>query len=489
MKRFFLFFALVSLIYTAGSQNITKTIGQENKKINVGQINGMKILGKDDGLTIAVTNKYNSVLGNYIKKECQILALDENTNIVRSLEIPETKDHTIVASSIYEGKIYILTQYEKRHDVTFQRYVIDSKQMTLVGEPTTILSYQTQRKDNDYNWVEQSPNGLLTGFIHITTNRKSDKFEAYEMLLDEEMNVEWRHEYPIYSLSNIFVSDDGEILTFGKSAWQKGQPSKIYFSLITADNSSDYSEDTRLAITDSRLISYNNGKLLGTGIGVTPTNNEGVEYFGFVLDTKKSTVNISYQPLTDVDKNVYSDFDLGRRVITPSTDALVMRHCKATDFGGVCTIQQRWAVQICNQNGGCSVTYYMSGTIVYGLDDNGEIIWHHPIRSNCLQKNNNLLLANSLLVKGNDIFFLQSENPKWPATYDIKKSEKTFKVSKGSKVIGVYHIDANGAISKYNELLLKKGILAGSMEVVDDEYIGFLSLGKGATMIKMSINN
>ncbi len=455
------------------------SIGTEDKKIKWPQVNGMIIVGQQDGLTLGVTNRYTRVINNYIKREIMVVALNDNMNTVRSIEIPDTKDRYAQTATFYEGKIYILTSRKEKGNVYYERIAVDPATMQQIGEIKSIYTYTSERKDDSYQWIEQSPNGTLSALVHITTNRKSDKFEAVEIMLDEEMNIEWRRDYPIYSLTNMMVTDDGEIITLGSGK------AGVYISVLNESNSIDIQEKTSVTVTNTKLIGYKDGKILGIGIGVNRDDKNDIQYFGISADVKKQEINIGYQSLTDADKNVFRNNDIGRKAYTPGFETLDLLHCQPTDFGGVATIQCRWAVETCNQNGGCSITSYISGILIFGVDQNGDIVWHHAIRS--AQKQNGLFshLTNALCVEGNDVYFLTAESPKWPTHYTIEKKVKFKKMNNGTKSLAVYHINANGAITKNVEKMKKALVINDNTKKFGDTHIGFIIYSSGIAMIKM----
>lgn len=482
MKKISFFLLFVTMFAMAGAQNINQSVSKQNGKTNIAEFKNIILVGEQNGKTIGVTNRYTSLLGKYIKKECKVVAFDNDMNISGTLDIPKTKDHENLAATLYNGKVYILTRRSDRSEVVYERFVVDPTTMQLSEEPTVLYRYTSQRKDDNYYWANQSPDGMLTGLIHITTNRKNDKFEAVEFLLDEEMKVEWQQEYPIYSLSHLIVTNDGELVTIGNDGAKTGTRSNIYISILDADNAIDMSETLNVTVTNNRLISYSDGKVLATGFGVNTRNTDDIQYFGIAADNKLQQINVSYKSLTDNEKNVFVNRNYGSKPKTPATEAMIMRHYEPTEFGGVCTIHIRWNETICNQNG-CRLTAYQEGVLIYGIDKDGEIIWHHPIRSSSKEKNSELTISSSLCVDGNNVYFFQSESPKWPQTYNMDKKLKTFVLNNGSKNIGVYRINSDGKITKNVLTLAKKNVLSCSLQRNGEKYTGFLSTGKGVSRI------
>lgn len=485
MKRTTLLLLFVSVLMMAGAQNKTYSVGALNKKFNYAEASNMIILGQQDGLTIGVTNRYAGVLKNYFKKELKVVAIDENTNIVRSIEIPETKDCYIQTATYYDGKVYILASHREKHSTYYDRYVVDATTMQTIGEKKNIYTYTSERKDDSYQWVSQSPNGTLAALVHITTNRKSDKFEAVEILLDEEMNIEWQRDYPIYALSNMMVTDDGEIITLGYSGQKAGTKSRISISVISESNAYDLREETTVTIWDIRLAGYKNGKILGMGLGLNASDKNEINYFGISADIKSQAINIGYQSLTDNDKCVYNNIDYGKRARNVNIDALRLRHCQLTGTGAVATLTNSWIVETCNQNGGCSIKSYCEGIIIFGIDDNGNIIWHHGIRKSMKQNGYPTMMSEAVCVEGNDVYLIQSESPKWPTSYSVSKRVKTQKMNTGTKVLAKYHINADGEIEKSVEAIEKSASFDSNTYKTDSKHIGFLLNSSGASIVNI----
>lgn len=489
MKKVLLTLAFAVLSTLAIGQPLTINYGNEWKKNNVREVNDMTFVGEYNNYTIATTSRYSVLMNYYAKKECMLLALDKDMNIAKSLVIPESKDDEIIAASINNGKAYLLTYHTEKKKESFNRWVVDLESMAVEGTATEIFNYSKERKDNTYQWVAQTEDNSVTGLVFITTNKKSDKFESKQFLFDEEMKLEWQREYPLYSVSQILVTEDGEIVTLGRSVEKEKNASKIYATVINDDNAQDVSATANLMVTDTRLISYSKGKILMMGMGVNVSNSKDTRYFGATIDIASGEMNASYRSLSQLDLNVFNGDNKGRKSDPIAYDAFVMQHCKATQFGAVGTLQVRWAVETCNSQGACNVKYYQQGVLLFAINDEGEFLWHYPIRSDYAENGLSMLIGNSLIAKGDDIYFLQTEHAKWPATYDLTKSMKTLKIHKGSKMIGIYHVAPDGSMTKTKEQLTKKTVLVGKAKNFNNSYIGFLSKGKGVTPIELKIEN
>lgn len=468
-------------------QTLTVEYGDEWKKTNVSEINDMDFVGTYNNYTIATSHRYATFIGNYMKKECMVLALDNNKKISKNLLIEESKDDEVLASSINNGKLYLLTYRKDGKKESFNRWVVDLESMSVEGKSVELFANTRERKDDTYHWVAQTEDKSVTGLVFITTNRKSDKFDARQFLLDEEMNIEWQHDYPLYSISHILVTEDGEILTLGRSVENDKARSNIYVSLINEDNSHDVSVATNLVVYNTRLLCYRKGKVLFMGLGHSVNDDEDVRYFGGSIDMAKGELKASYKSFTQLEWNVFNGDNQGRNSDHLHCDKFMMPNCQATDFGAVGTVQARWSVETCNTQGACNIKSYLQGVMLFAIDDEGEILWHFPIRSDYAENGLPCLTANSIIVKGNDVYFLQTEHAKWPETYNLAKSMKTLKLQRGSKVIGVYHVTPDGEMSKTRTQLSMKAVLAGSAKPFNNGIIGFLTTGKGVTPVGLKL--
>ena len=485
MKRIFILVMMIATFATAAAQSFNMTVGNENKKVNVAEVDAMKVVGKEGGLTIVATNQYASVLGAFAKKSCVVMALDDDMNIVRMAELPETKDCYVQAATMNDGKVYVLTSNTSRKGTVFERFEVDVATMQTVGAATKIFEYSKERKDANYYWVAQSEDGSLTGLVNITTNRRSDKFEATEMLLDEEMKIEWSRDYPIYSLTNLMVTEEGQLVTIGVGGNKDEKENRVYVSVIDETNAMDMRGTTKTVVEGVRLASFKNGKALAIGYGINPEDKREIRYMGIMADTKTQEIKVNVRSLTEEERCVFGNLNLGKSPKKLNSDFFLLDHCQATEYGAVGTLQQRWSVERCDNKGNCSITSYGMGIVVFAIDNDGEFVWHHAIRSNLIQGGYPMLVKNALCVDGGDVYFMQTENPKWPATYDISKSVSKQKTNGGSKAIGIYHIGANGAIEKSVKTLDQKAVLSRTMYKIDDTYIGFTAQARGARMVKI----
>lgn len=459
----------LAVLVSAGAQQMNKQIGAENKKYSSWQIDEMIIVGKYDSLTIGVTKNYKSIAQNV-----QVIAFDDNMNMVHSVDIPDTKlDHAEMAS-IFEGKIYILIFHYKKWDGSYEynRAVLDAKTLTLIGEPNTVFSYKHKSSEEHYLWASQSPDGLLAAIIDISVVERKDKYAAVEILLDEEMNIEWQRDYPIYWLSNMMVTNDGEIITLGRS---KGKgANKIYFSVIDQNNGIDISQQTSVAIEKTDLICYRDNKILAVGFGNDPENKREIKYFGISADTKTSTVNIDYKTVTNNDKCVFDGVDLGKKLDPRKNYYLKLKNCKETDYGAVATLvnyPNKYDINIV-------------GMLVFAIDKNGSIIWNKMVRNNLFSKYEPTKLFYALCVEGSDTYLVGTESHKGPATYTVDKKINKQNLNSGGKGIAIYHFDANGSVTKKLDILDKPMFFGKHVKKIGDEYVGFITTVNGVSMIK-----
>ena len=488
MKKIIFTLAFAMMATLGMAQTINIEYGADWKKSNVQEINDMKLVGEYKDYTVATSHRYAAFIHIYVKKECMVLLLDKDMKIAKSLLIEGSGDDEVMAASVNEGKLYLLTLHQEKSKETVNRWVVNLESMAVEGSAQPQFSQSKERKDKTYHWVAQTDDNAVTGLVIITTNKKSDKFEAYQFLFDEEMNKEWQRDYPLNSMSQVLVTEEGEIITLGRSEEKNRTPSKIYASVITEDNAQDVVVTADLIVTDTRLLRYRKGKVLMMGLGLNVSDPKDVRYFGASIDIDKGEMNASYKSMTQLDLNVFNGDNQGRNSDIIDLDAYVMRHCKATDFGGVGTLQVRWSVERCDNKGSCTIQYFQQGVMVFAISDDGEILWHFPIRSDYVENQIPYLMANSLIVEGDDVYFLQTEHAKWPATYDLSKSMKTLKLQGGSKMIGIYHVSADGRMTKTKQEISKKAVLAGTAKKFNNGYLGYLTTGKGVTPVKIKMN-
>ena len=143
--------------------------------------------------------------------------------------------------------------------------------------------------------------------IHIVTNKKTGTLDGTEILLDEEMNVEWRKDYPIHAMSNMVVTDDGEIIIMGTSKYETQERSKIYISILSAENTNDYSTTAELSVGNTQLVGLSGNKVLAIGAGTSIESKKEVKYFGLALNIVDGLFNISYKTLTSFEKAVFEN--------------------------------------------------------------------------------------------------------------------------------------------------------------------------------------
>ena len=481
MKKTSLLFMMLLSIMTATMAQ-TVSVGAFNKSFNILETQNAKIVGTYNGHYLAVTNNYS---GFFRCLNCMVLEIDDNMNIVRQIEFQDTKGDEVSAASLYEGKVYVLLTHETRNEMTFKRYVVDVASLQLNGDPTVIHKYETVRKDRVYHWVAQSPDKSLTGLVNIVLNKKNDNFTAVEMLLDEEMNVEWRQEYQIRAMDDLMVTNDGELITMGKTVQTRGEASKIFLTHLDADNAQDFSQTIDISIDRVKLISYKNGKILAMAMGISVGDKRSFKYCGIAYDIPKNEANVSYRTLTDEEKCVVYNYKTGGTTREIYSDFMTLTGCEATSEGGAFSIRLIRGVTTCNSQGQCNTVFYGFGSILVGINSNGDVVWHHPIRSYCKNNGVDFFIRSAICESDGNVYYLQSENPKWGESYNIAKKAAKLNPMKGSKALGIYRVTPDGGISKSVQPLEKKLTLTSEIHNIDNTHIGFLTLRKGVSMLKM----
>ena len=470
MKQLFTCIIWVCIIGLASAQSFIENIGSTNSKIKILEAQELIIAGEMDGLIIGVNTNYKRL--NFCM---QAIAIDENSNIVRNLDIPGTKNDSPLAANLYDGKIYILSKRFETFSTsyTYMRYVIDAETMTLIGEPTEVLEITSKSTSANYSWSARSKDGSLTAIINISTTPKGEKYEATEILFDEEMNIEWQRDYPIYSLSSMFVTDDGEIVTIGRS---KGKgPHTLYFSVLNENDIQYLSKQTKLYVYDTYIVSYKDSRILVMGFGTTTDskNDKEINYFGMSVNVETEESEIHYKGFDNTDNNIFYDTKIGKSAKPITINQISLNKCIATEYGAVGTIQ--------------NYLYKSSiGILVFALDNHGNIIWKRDIRFNMKRSNGEVRSGFTIAAKGSNVYLTMSEDPKSPKQYTIEEPSRKTNTSMGAKALSTYKIDAEGNISKSMESLSKPAILDRRLRKVGDKHIGFLTNQSGAAIIKFN---
>lgn len=422
--------------------------------------NGSHIVSMTDNELIIVTHKTMSLLGSYGWQGLQVVVTDTNLNVLRQVDIPDTKLNQVVAANYVDGKVYVLHQL--MIPTRLYRTVVDPVSMT-VGSTGFLLNEINGYDLEYYNSLAQSDNGLFYALSGIWVNSTSKEVSARQILLDEKFQLLWEKQYETSFTNDVFVNDDGMVFLFGYQYDQGSRKTVVELSRL------DVNEERRVTSYASlgevyrlKLLGIVGNTAVASGYIRTPNSPKKTDCFdkmvGVSLNLDTEELKTDVVPFTSDELNVFGNLSTKKENKIGMVDNLVLTSITHTSYGGAMLIQREWKVTTHSTQAPDRDDYFTMGALAMAVDTNGTIIWHKPFRTVCQESNNSMwnhtfFLDAAVRAHGNDVFVFLPESARTPTVYDITNAVKKTKVQLQDHACSIYGISPNGEVSKQVHLL------------------------------------
>ncbi|MCR4827932.1 MAG: hypothetical protein K5864_00535 [Bacteroidales bacterium] len=462
--------ALLPLLSQAQKLEVAQTtIVKKGMPLNQRQLDGIRFFEH-------YANHYYTVVEtpdafNIYAVSVKLVRYDDNLKKNGTLKLEALHNKDVLQISIVDGKMYLLVLDRKgRKDKAglalglscciVDLEAMEMKEMKLLGQMDREGQVMVARSaDKAFYAVASQQWGYNIDNAHV-------------WLYDNRFEVLWDRVVDCGTVSDIAVSDDGEVSLASVSKNR---------AIMTIVDVEDYVMGSvelgdNPAYSASLLMSDKNhivvGGLLAQAVkkGDKVVNYIVSGYYGAALDLRTGKSQAEYRLFTDEELSVLSNahIDKNHKKDRGYTDI----HCRArtsTSYGGAMLLGMAYkeVIEMRNQNGMTTtqIFYRAFGSVLFGVDTTGAITWSRPMRRLAYTKDYNFV--NEILVSRGDMcYLLMNENKsdsKMPYNIDMRAS-KTY-IFHGSTPLSVYRVDARGNVDKKTTKKFPSGM--GVIEVVD----------------------
>lgn len=428
--------ALASHVY---AQNLQASQEMTSKDMNVVSTYLSKGLYMDQGYLYLVTNApAGIVLDSRFFKEAEVQRYDSQGKLLDVAPVEGSKKHAVVASSKVGNTIYMLI-HDGPHKTEnhFYTAAVDVNTMQQVGTPTPVIDDSYGKADDIVISHSQSPNGRYTALLTVVIEKKNGVRPAKVVMLDEKMNKLWEKTYSIRGLSDIKATDQGMAVLVGHSATSDTKSSVVAYYFDKEDEAM-FSQDVKVGpIGAMRILGVVNDYAVVGGY----TEGDRPSCFGLSIDLASG--DMSSPDIHYLDENDASVLDQKK----PNAIGYNISGAE-TSFGGALALQ-RMMVTIIRSQSGSTTNYNLHGTLLFGVDTTGRILWHRNVRTDMFESEGTLWMNYRLEGMGDKVLFVQSEHAKTPDTY-VDEPVRTLKLVNGipETKLAAYVIDTKGSVNK-----------------------------------------
>lgn len=442
----FLLLVMSSFLVVAQSSSPSYRAGELNKGLSNLQAQDCWILSKDHVEVVALT--YDVRLGTW-KKGFEIMVLDTNANVIRSVELPETSFRSSVITANYvDGMAYVILEVEP---FVYQRMAVDTKSMSVVSVETLF----EERSNKDFMSAcmsAKSDNNLFYALNIVWYNKQTDEVFFRQQLLDEKLQLLWEKTYNTLPVFGMKVSDDGELMLLASSYYSDDNRTIIEASFLDVDGESRVEAELCGGEThDLRLMNVVGDWAVCGGLMVANGKRDDIydSMIGMAFNIRTGEVRRHMLPFTEADVNVLHASKLDKNRKEKYAADLYCDEVCATAYGGAYCCRRSWVHVVRYTDGREIYTSHTNGSILFAVDTNGLILWHKPFRTYYVEGTSEHVYANLLTVSdGETVYFICPERKNAPNVYNVQENDSHIKMNIAACSYGVYSINKDGIVTK-----------------------------------------
>ena len=441
MKKYILIAAALMCAATTMAQPAL-TKGMEGKRLDADELMAARYIGRQNNLDAWIMEGRKHVK--------QIVLTDLNLEPVSVAPVEKSGDYELLAAtpSAYRTGVLLAQKGQKR--LVVLRGEIDAESRALVESPDTVASFDYGRKDVCMVWGATSPSGRYAALICVVQMTEEKQYGAYAVLFDERMHRIWDRDYAMGSLHDVWVTDDGRVVTLGEE--REGGESHFVFNLMDSTHSITYDATVKCDPVQQMHLAQVVGPYavaVGTYSPLTGKGSEkmtaGVMTLTFHLDSAMLT-GVTMRPLQNEDMNTLLNRKTKKIQKSQELDHVAHLGCVPTPYGAVLALGRVMEVEESSNGGNVTRTGYATGVNLVAVDTTGHVRWVRNLRRNDVCEGGGKPTLGITTV-GDKVCVVKSEHAKMPTTYELSDEAKTFKQGNKGNVV-IYSVDADGNVQK-----------------------------------------
>ena len=437
MKRFILTAMMLVAITAQGQYVIDK--GNESKQIDADRIAEATYAGSHNGQTFWIEK---------VRHGWQLLGANHNMELTRAQAVRTEAEELLAAGNSGDTVVVVLAdRSQKRKTSVLVARNVPTEEWTV----DTLTLFNHDRKDDVLLWAAKSPSGNHIGLCSIVRYNETHQYSAFLTLLDGAGYQLWMREFPLGTMHNLYVTDDGRMATVGTE--QDGPTMHIIVNY--ADQKHAETNEGTVTCEPARELKIVNviggrmlamGTIVGSGFKGAEKLCGGVIVLSYDLDSAL-IASFSIRPFQNEDMNILFNKPtkkVTREQISEHTNALAYA---ALPYGGAIALGRNYEKINLADNGTEEHSFTRLGIHIVAADKDGNILWVRNLRRNDFQKRDNELLHIGMVAMGDDLCVVKSEHRKFPIIYDIAKEAKRLTMGDKSNLV-LYTIAPDGEVKK-----------------------------------------
>lgn len=436
MKRLIIIAMMLAAITVQAQVHLNA--GQESKAISADALENGTLVGRYED---------NNVWLNSTRKGWRLTALDRDLQVTQTAEM-EINAGRLLAAAMNGNTATMILEAKAKKDicVLVARLAMDGS--TSVD---TLASFNMPgRKDKCLLWGATSYLGNYMAVVAVQQFADSAEYVSTAYLVAPRGNVVYSREYAMTSFDQVFVTDNGSIVTLGTENKPSGVDIMVNYvsaNTVAAVRNTIASDPVRelcvVNVVGNRMMAL--GTTFGRGRKADKTCN-GVIALSFDLDSMQ-VYNFTNRHFELEDYNTLYNQYINKKQKTTVAENVLVLGCAPTTYGGAMAVTRSFE-ELKNTNDGINHHIFQHlGIHVAAVNTEGQVAWVSNIRCNDRQENfgNNLRVGFS--ANGDNVYIYKNESAKDPYSYDITRAAKQQNAGKKGNLVR-YAIGVDGFVIK-----------------------------------------
>lgn len=487
MKKIVFLACLLMALAAVTSAQTTISVGPASRGFNAVHAANALVVDEDATSLLMVTNKSAVLSKSTDPKNLLVRKVDKSLSVLNEVEIPHTDDMKLMAASTDGNHVAMLYSDRSRRSTQVYRTLVDRTSFQVVSTDV-VYTADLERRDENHVWAYTSQNGHYTGLVSVLVS-KSGEYSCDILMFDAQFALLWERQFSLQAVSDIFVSDHGEVYVAGFH--RKDLQTKVYFERMTASDEASDSTLVQEGLLSLAIVNVAEGRILVGGATYSTESHRHDNYasgfyaLSFNMDSHQQ-MGFSVAQLTHDDLAVFLDQKQSAKIRKAYVEQLIIDRTCATEYGGALSFFTPFNMQETSSNG--EVTQYFShiGYVVLGVDFSGRVLFNAPFRHYQSQVNGYNLLNAPLTSDGKFVYFAHTESKKSPDNYDIAKRTKKVTTLRDKCSNVLYVISNSGEVTKTFLSTKQKSVLLGRTQSwLNNSYYFFNTHGRASQLVQL----
>ena len=393
----------------------TVSFSQERSKTDLFTVSNCHIVGQKDGLYVGVVGAFANGVRN-ITHVMEVITFNDNMEVRSSQKIAEARKLDFLQASMVGNDLHLLLQ----DPIGLKQRGIYTAHVTIGGaveEPKYVARLESEKWANFFVDSRSSENGEF--FVVRILWVKKDASATQILLFDKTMNLLWDKTYD-YAIDEVMLDDYGMVYAANCYTDDQSVGHASVFVFDGLGNPNVYSFDfPDVSFCRSSLLRVKDGKVLIGGFASSQKgrkDNYADLFFGLLVNGTTGVIDkFDCKPIEADDIYGVSNLKYGKKIKRMDIYAqkLVSMGVEPTPEGVAVGYSNHWVVEV-TQNGVPQYTEYnTAGSLVFFVDNGGNVRWHHGIPGRICQKDYGGAHTHPcFFADGEDVVLIQSESPK-----------------------------------------------------------------------------